>query len=479
MTRLFSKISNQMLMCCKTHLLDAGPDPWTHDKAELLAKLRLTIALYDKYYSEYQATKEKLASQIPKPRQFDFNEDKIFSRFGLFKRRCEKLADMFSTIIQFEELAEHKEIVGMEVLITRFFRIVNEFKRKPYNLLDFQQNVFDRDYMEFIVGVNELEFSLQELINKAFEKISSTESALTLLGQFTAVMRRDALKDDLDNKYVKIFRNYADDLESVQKIYEKQKHAPPLPRNAPPIAGDILWSRQLLRRIEGPMRHFAGMESIMAMKESKRVVKLYNRVATALMTYETLWHQAWVKGVEDSKVGLRATLLVRHPNTGQLLVNFDREIAQLIRESKFMMRMDVEVPESARIVLAQEDKFKSYYNQLTHTINMYIHLDDEIAPVTRPLLKAHLAELEMVVAPGMTDLTWTSTNIDMYLKRVHRTIDNLELVVSKVNDMLHHRIDDNLKDAARIIMVDLPKDCLLYTSPSPRDMRRSRMPSSA
>ena len=25
----------------------------------------------------------------------------------------------------------------------------------------------------------------------------------------------------------------------------------------------------------------------------------------------------------------------------------------------------------------------------------------------------------------------------------------------------------------------VPKDCLLYTSPSPRDMRRSRMPSSA
>ena len=70
----------------------------------------MTIALYNKYYSEYQATKEKLASQIPKPRQFDFNEDKIFSRFGLFKRRCEKLADMFSTIIQFEELANTKRL---------------------------------------------------------------------------------------------------------------------------------------------------------------------------------------------------------------------------------------------------------------------------------------------------------------------------------------------------------------------------------
>ena len=28
-------------------------------------------------------------------------------------------------------------------------------------------------------------------------------------------------------------------------------------------------------------------------------------------------------------------------------------------------------------------------------------------------------------------------------------------------------------------VVDLINDCLLYTSPSPRDMRRSRMPSSA
>ena len=28
-------------------------------------------------------------------------------------------------------------------------------------------------------------------------------------------------------------------------------------------------------------------------------------------------------------------------------------------------------------------------------------------------------------------------------------------------------------------LADILKDCLLYTSPSPRDMRRSRMPSSA
>ena len=32
---------------------------------------------------------------------------------------------------------------------------------------------------------------------------------------------------------------------------------------------------------------------------------------------------------------------------------------------------------------------------------------------------------------------------------------------------------------ASLVVVDQVVDCLLYTSPSPRDMRRSRMPSSA
>jgi dynein heavy chain len=40
----------------------------------------------------------------------------------------------------------------------------------------------------------------------------------------------------------------------IQKLYERHKLAPPLPRDAPPVAGNIMWARQLLRRIEVPMR---------------------------------------------------------------------------------------------------------------------------------------------------------------------------------------------------------------------------------
>lgn len=41
-------------------------------------------------------------------------------------------------------------------------------------------------------------------------------------------------------RYMVIFQNYSRDLEAVQKLYEKHKYDPPIPRNAPPVAGNIM-----------------------------------------------------------------------------------------------------------------------------------------------------------------------------------------------------------------------------------------------
>ena len=40
----------------------------------------------------------------------------------------------------------------MEQLIARFHQIVKEFRGKGHDLLDYHNNKFDRDYVEFNVG---------------------------------------------------------------------------------------------------------------------------------------------------------------------------------------------------------------------------------------------------------------------------------------------------------------------------------------
>ena len=125
-------------------------------------------------------------------------------------------------------------------MIKSFYKIVDDVKRKPYDLLDYTRNQFDRDYLEFNVNIHDLEIQLQvrdifhkliwdfgaylssmnllhcfclgparqcccaavqAFVNVSFENITSTDHALSLLAQFNSILQRDALKQELESKY--------------------------------------------------------------------------------------------------------------------------------------------------------------------------------------------------------------------------------------------------------------------------------------
>jgi dynein heavy chain len=46
-------------------------------------------------------------------------------------------------------------------VIKSFYQIVDDVKRKPYDLLDYTRNQFDRDYLELNVNIHDLEIQLQ------------------------------------------------------------------------------------------------------------------------------------------------------------------------------------------------------------------------------------------------------------------------------------------------------------------------------
>ena len=119
-------------------------------------------------------------------------------------------------------------------------------------------------------------------------------------------------------------------------------------------------------------------------------------------------------------------MLVRHEENKKLYVNFDLEIMQLIREAKCMDRVGIEIPESARIILLQEDKFKAYYYELLFVLKEYERIIGKVKPIMKTLLGPHIDDLELKLRPGMVTLTWTSMNIDSYLEHVHNGLRRLE-----------------------------------------------------
>eukprot|EP00935_MAST-01C_sp_MAST-1C-sp1_P000949 g949.t1 len=457
MTNLFIRITNQMIENCKMCILadsTSGSQLWTQDPEELVRNLECCLKLNEAYKEQYQITKEKL-KKMPKGKQFDFDETEIFGKFDHFCRRIIKLIDMFSTIHQFSGLSEHS-LEGMEHLIKMFDKIVGDFKRKRHDLLDYQNNKFDRDCVEFNVAISDLEGLLQQFINESFESITSIEHSLNLLTKFQHILQRESLKSDLDSKLNVIFQNYALELAEVQELYEKEKHKPPIPRNLPPVAGNITWSRHMLKRIEDPMKKFEANQNVLASQDAKKIIRIYNKVARMLVAFEYLWYQAWVQSIDQAKSGLQATLIVRHPHDGKLYVNFDQEIMQLMREAKCIDRMGIEVPTEAKIVLLQQKKFKAYFGELQYALVEYERVLARVIPVTAMLLTPQFNDMEYKIRPGMITLTWTSMNIDSYRDHVHTALHKLDELITNINDILENRVEKNLKIISKTTLVDLP-----------------------
>lgn len=145
MTRLFSKISNQMIATCLMALngKDAAHKIWEVDPQTLVAILESCLRLNETYQDLFHQTKERL-STMTSSRQFDFDEHAIFGKFDLFSRRAIKLLDLFSTMHQYGSLRELRLVNGSETLVRNFDEAVKQLKSKGHDVLEYQNDAFDR-----------------------------------------------------------------------------------------------------------------------------------------------------------------------------------------------------------------------------------------------------------------------------------------------------------------------------------------------
>ena len=169
---------------------------------------------------------------------------------------------------------------------------------------------------------------------------------------------------DIMSKWKYAVSLYMKDLQFVQTEYMENKENPPLARNLPPVSGKIAWSRQLYRRIAGPVEVFQTNEQLMQLPETKKAIKKFNRLARVLVEYELVFLQIWTKQIEAARVSLNATVLVRHPETKELYVNFDKKVLELLRDIQALQGMGIEMPTQGLLVYAQKNTILERYDAI-------------------------------------------------------------------------------------------------------------------
>ncbi|XP_052505535.1 dynein axonemal heavy chain 8 [Budorcas taxicolor] len=455
MTSLFIKVTNQMVTACKAYITDGGTNHvWDQETPVVLKKIQDCIFLFKEYQASFHKTRKQILESSGE-KSFEVSEMYIFGKFEAFCKRLEKITEMI-TIVQTYSTLNNSTIEGIDILAIKFKNIYQGVKKKQYDILDPRRTEFDTDFLDFMTKISALEVQIQAFMNSTFGKILSSQQALQLLQRFQK-LNIPCLQLEINHTIERILQYYVAELEATKKLYHSQKDDPPLARNMPPIAGKILWVRQLYRRISEPINYFFKNSEILSSAEGKAVIRQYNKISYVLVEFEVVYHTAWIREISQLQYALQATLFVRHPETGKLLVNFDPKILEVVRETKCMIKMQLDVPEQAKRLLKLESKLKGDKLYLQGLLQHYDDLCQEVPPVFVNLMTPKMKKVEAVLRQGLTILTWSSLTLESFFQEVDSVLGMFNQLLKKINDLCEMHIDAVLKEIAKTLLISLPE----------------------
>ncbi|XP_068088806.1 dynein axonemal heavy chain 8 [Hyperolius riggenbachi] len=451
-TSLFVKVTNQMVMACRAYMTNSGKNSiWEQDTDTVLQRIQDCIFLFNEYQSSFHKTQE---CYVDHP--FDVSEKYIFGEFKAFCKRIEKIAEVL-TVTQNYSLLNRCANEGLDALNVKIKHIFETIRKKPYDILDFRKTEFDEDFADFTVKMQGLEAQIQAFMRSSFDRILSTQKALELLQRFQK-LNIPCLKLESSSAEGRILQHYVGLLEATKKTYQLQKEDPLVARNMPPVTGKILWARHLFRRINQPITYLNDNSDILSSPEGTAAVRLYNRISYALVELEVLYHKAWVADIIQLKLALQATLFIHHPETKELLVNFDPNIRVIIRETKCMMKLGLEVPAEALQLLAMEENLMANHKKLQLLLRNYKDLYSLIHPLFAHLMIGPVKKVESVLRRGVTLINWSSLRLGSFIKEAFASMQEYRQLINQVSDICEQNINVTTTYISETTFLQLPDD---------------------
>ncbi|NXM55441.1 DYH10 protein, partial [Illadopsis cleaveri] len=234
-------------------------------------------------------------------------------------------------------------------------------------------------------------------------------------------------------------------VEIVKQIFAQNLKDPPRYKNHPPVAGAISWSRSLSQRIQHTITRFQEEEELLASERGKEVKQMCFQVVKKMEEYEHQKYLQWRERTEQMlPLLLKDTLLAvtsatEEPVTTKKSVcftlNFSPEILEIITETKYMEQLGLPVPEMARYMALQEDKYLRYTSKLKAMLDRYHKLMEMMNEAETKLLDQYVQELWRILKSGHKRVTWKAVGIGEFILQCTQTIGKLELLVHQIHNI--------------------------------------------
>ena len=229
----------------------------------------------------------------------------LFGRLDAFVERCQDLRFVMNQAALYEVFAEIQIVGTNGQKSTASAREVHQdmqaalaqFVHVPYNVLDIEVAEFEWSFSAFRTAVKGLDQRAGGLLVQGFEDCSRLEQVAKLFVSFGPLIEGDSFRGHVDRMSAAAVRWYFEDVKRVQSEFVSASlHSEhPVAFNFPPVAGRLSWSKDLLHRIQYPLREISRLQSklLAQSEEGEQAVQQCRSLTFALKRFDEVTYNAW------------------------------------------------------------------------------------------------------------------------------------------------------------------------------------------
>ncbi|CAL8247788.1 unnamed protein product [Merluccius merluccius] len=414
------------------------------------AKVQDGKMVLDQWKECYFEVRAKIETSARDSR-WEFDRKRLFEKTDYMAIICQDLYNVLQILEEFSNIfgPELKAVTGdpkrIDDVLRRVDELVVPIQEVSFDPFSMQKrNSWNVIMQDFNMKVTTFEEEAISFIDQSFKKLRSATAAFDMLLKFKHIRSREALNKQMMKKFNDILAQYCKEVDMISRNFDAHKEKPPL-NNQPLVAGAISWERLLFRRIKSPILRFQEMGTMLESEEGKEAKAKYLEVGMRMRDYELQKYEHWREETEKIlPLLMKRNILVLSansaddPSTSELHLdrnvryhlNFAPEIKEIISETMYLEQLGFCVPELARNVALQGEKFLLLYmDGLTDLLNRYHSLMDSLNDAQFLLLEEHIQELRKVMRFGSKMLNWNSLGILEFINRGIQATSKFESLV--------------------------------------------------
>ncbi|KAI9102678.1 dynein heavy chain and region D6 of dynein motor-domain-containing protein [Phlyctochytrium arcticum] len=442
--------------------------------------------LLESWRKTYFAVRERI-EQSGRDQRWEFDRKKLFEQTDYMALRCSDFYKIAEVMEQFYSIfgPELKAVTGdpqqIDEVIKRVENLVVPFESVPFDVFSKRyQTAWETLMTRFREQIVQIEDMAKQFIDASFKKLRSAEGAFDLLQNIKNIKSRESINNQLMGKWYEILDQYAREVDMIDEIFKSHKDSPPCTKNQPKVAGSISWSRSLFYRIKKTIVRFQSLQEMLASDQGRAVTKKYLTVGKSMREFDEQLYSKWCQSVETNSLQyLKSHVLYKetggtYTRGGQVVqdpgksdavervyVNFRPELRDIIKETKYLDKMGLVVPEAALNVALQDEKYYTYVENLNTMLNSYNSVLEALDSAERKLLQTHIAELKRVMKPGFTRLNWNSLGIPEFIQRCNAEINKFSSMFNQIRKNSAN-ISNAVDQISRAMLVkEPPSDSIL------------------